>query len=159
MGCAVVGGAYTRTKAFRVGCETRPRGPCRCYATRSNLVQVRRVMVTDNSLLMWAKSIAPQAEESAVWTCRAGAGGQSRPEGSEKGHGRILCRFPFEKRENKYKSECWRQGGSELAWRETKPRAVILFLKSARGSLEGSEVTDHGLLFGSYGGVCVDKPL
>ena len=34
------------------------------------------------------------------------------------GRGQIWCRFPFEKRENKYKSAFQRQEGSELAWGE-----------------------------------------
>ena len=29
---------------------------------------------------------------------------------------------------------------------------MILFLKTARGSLEGSEVSDHDLVFGNYTG-------
>ena len=76
------------------------------------------------------------------WGCRTGAGGQSRSEGSGKGStAEIWCRFPFEKMENKCKSICWRQGGSELVWREKKSRAVVLFLKTARGSLERDEVS------------------
>eukprot|EP00614_Pseudopedinella_elastica_P002256 CAMPEP_0172588046 /NCGR_PEP_ID=MMETSP1068-20121228/7004_1 /TAXON_ID=35684 /ORGANISM="Pseudopedinella elastica, Strain CCMP716" /LENGTH=85 /DNA_ID=CAMNT_0013383257 /DNA_START=257 /DNA_END=514 /DNA_ORIENTATION=+ len=42
-------------------------------------------MATNSSLLIWAKSIAPHAEEDAVGDCRAGAEGQSRSGGSEKG--------------------------------------------------------------------------
>ena len=60
------GGAYTRTKAFRVGCATPPRGPCRCYATRSHRMRVLRVIATNSSLLTWAKSIVPHVEEGAA---------------------------------------------------------------------------------------------
>ena len=64
-------------------------------------------MATDNSLLMWAKSIAPHAEESAVGPAALVPGVNHDQKAAERGHGRIWCRFPFEKRENKYKSICW----------------------------------------------------
>ena len=52
-------------------------------------------MATDNWLLIWAKSIAPHAEEDAVGDCRAGAEGQSRSEGSEKESRPKLVKIPI----------------------------------------------------------------
>ena len=52
-----------------------------------------------NSLLMWAKSIAPHAEEGAVGAAALVPGVNHDLRAAERGHGRIWCRFPFEKRE------------------------------------------------------------
>ena len=92
------GGAYARTEAFRVGCAARPRGSCRSYATRSHQVRVRRVMATDNSLPMWAKSIAPHAEESGFGPAALVPGVNSDLRAAERGHGRVWCIFPSRKR-------------------------------------------------------------
>ena len=53
--------------------------------SRHDITPSTRVMAANNPLLIWTKSIAPHAEEGAVGVCRAGAEGQSRTEGSEKG--------------------------------------------------------------------------
>ena len=60
-------------------------------------------MATDNSLLMWAKSIAPHADEGAVGAAALVPGVNHDLRAAERGHGRNWCRFPCEKRENKYK--------------------------------------------------------
>ena len=56
-------------------------------------------MATNNSLLIWTKPIAPHAEEGAVGAAALVPGVDHDLRAAERGHGRILSRFPFEKRE------------------------------------------------------------
>ena len=42
-------------------------------AMRSHRTGARRVMVTDNSMPIWATAIAPHAKDEAVSDCRGGA--------------------------------------------------------------------------------------
>ena len=98
LGCAVVGGRTLGRK---------PSGWA-VKLVREDLVDVTPRDHTEcgngeswpqtNSLLMWAKSIAPHAEEGAVEAAALVPGVNHVLRAAERGHGRIWCRFPFEKK-------------------------------------------------------------
>ena len=61
-------------------------------------------MAMGNWLQIWTKSIAPHAKEDAVGDFRAGAEGQSRSEGSEKGPRPKLVKIPIREKGKQIKA-------------------------------------------------------